>query len=329
EFIAKVVDYVEGVVGDIGDNRRKVFFFFGQVAEINGVAALALALIGDFQDRETLVVSGVYVFEAVGIFLVLVNEFVGGLRRAENVVIDALGVVFRRELVAGYRGFEGAIEKAVAGPGIAGELDPFQIVSDDFPCSDFNDVRFLPVRASNGDAVRGIAAVAGNIEGDEARGAVGGELVGIEKHFGRALETLLHVHNILVLQAVILGEEKIFAFAKRRRVFREVEELLETLPHLRAIGNFFEVAEGNFVFCFDPAGGFRRIIVLQPAIRIGDLSAVIIVNLIVFARLRVLEILRERHGGEKHTGEYGENRAQIKQEVGSGHGASLSRKLAR
>src|SRR5262249_10021468 len=108
-FIAKVVDYGGGVVGDIGDNRRKVFFFFGQVAEINGVAALALALIGDFQDRETLVVSGVYVFEAVGIFLVLVNEFVGGLRRAENVVIDALGVVFRRELVAGYRGFEGAI----------------------------------------------------------------------------------------------------------------------------------------------------------------------------------------------------------------------------
>ncbi len=129
----------------------------------------------------------------------------------------------------------------------------------------------------------------------------------------------MDVDDVLVLQAVVFGEEEILAAAERRRVLGIVVELLKACFYLGAIGNFFKIAEGNLVFGLDPFGGFGGVVVFQPTIRIGDFDAEVVVNLIILARLGVVEQLRVQNCGEQEAAQSRQDKAEVRQEMTKHH----------
>jgi len=115
------------------------------------------------------------------------------------------------------RRVESAVEKSIPCPAKSRELDPFQVIRQNFPRRDLDHVPFLPVRSANGNSISGVAAILGNIERAQPRRSVRRKLVGIKQHFRRAFQSLLRVDYVLGLQPIILREKKIIALAERRR----------------------------------------------------------------------------------------------------------------
>ncbi len=66
-----------------------------------------------------------------------------------------------------------------------------------------------------------------------------------------------------------------------------IPELGEAVVDGLAVGDLIEVAEGQFVFGFDPGMGFGGIGVFEPAVGVGDFGAVVVVDLVAAAGLGV------------------------------------------
>ena len=116
-----------------------------QIAEEQRVAFLALAAIGNVEDREPLVFGRADGVEALRVRLVLVNQLVVRLRRADLVVIDLVILVLRRQLLARLGSRIAAVEEAVVLPGDAGDLHPLQFVRQRLPARDVHHVEVVPV----------------------------------------------------------------------------------------------------------------------------------------------------------------------------------------
>src|SRR5208283_4317377 len=112
------------IIGDFGHDGAESFLGFGEVAIIDGVAALTLSAVGDAEDRESLVFCGAHEMEALGIGLVVVDELVLGLRSTDAMEIDSVKNVFGREFVARIGRRIAAIEETSAGPADVGGFDP-------------------------------------------------------------------------------------------------------------------------------------------------------------------------------------------------------------
>ena len=311
EFFAQIVHHHKGVVADFSNDLRKRLLLLGEVAEIQRIAALPLAPVGNRENGKPLVVGRRHRLKALRILLVFVNQFIGGLFRAKNVEVDLLKLVLRRKFVPRLRRVEPAVEESISRPAKAREFDPFQIVRENLPRGDLDHVPFLPVRSANGNSVRGVAAILGNVKRAQTRSPIRRKLVWVQQHFRRPLQPLLRVNHVLILQPVVLGKKKIVALAERRRVFRKVKELLQARLHLGPIRNLVQIRERDLVLRFHPLGRFRGIVILQPAIRIGDLCTVIVIHLVVLPRLRIVEPLGHRDGREHERGKYGQYEAQV------------------
>ena len=107
-------------------------------------------------------------------------------------------------------------------------------------------------------------------------------------------QALLDVEDALVLQPLVLPEEDVRALPRRRRDLLVVVEGDDPVGERFPEGNLFEVPERHLVLRLDPGRGVGSVVVLEPAVRIGDSDAVIRVDLVDFPRFRVLELLCER-----------------------------------
>ncbi len=289
KLAADIFDDIVRIIGDLRNDGTERFLGFGEVAIIDAIAALAFSPVGDAEDCESFVLRGADVVKALGIGLVLKDEFILGLGSANAVEVHGVENVFGREFVGRIRRGIAAIEEAIARPADVGGFDPFQSVGENFAGSDFHDVDFLPIGTSSRNAVGDVTAVLGNIENAEARSAVFGKLVGIEKHFGGGVEAALDVEDVLVLQAIVFEKEVGVAAAEGRRIFGIVEKFFEAMLDLSAVGNLIEIGKRNFILGFDPGEGFGGVVVLEPAVGICDLGAVIVVDLIGFAGDGIVE----------------------------------------
>ena len=255
--IAHVADDLVGVVADLGDDGLPRLVGGIQVAVVHRVAILALAALGDVQDREPFVFGRGHGVEALRVAHVLERELVGRLRRADAVVVHLVVIVRRRQLLAPGRLAVAAVEEPVVLPGDVGDLDPFQFVGQRLPARDVHDVAVVPVRSAGGLAVGGISGGFRQRQGGELRGALGREGIRVEQDLGRRVEPLLHVDDGLILQAVIFREEEIVAAAVGRTEAGVVVQLREAFLEASPERDRVEVAERDLVFGLDPSGRVR------------------------------------------------------------------------
>jgi len=82
----------------------------------------------------------------------------------------------------------------------------------------------------------------------------------------------------LSLQAAVLREPELTGLEHGDRSAPVVPECGEAFADRLAIGKLLEVAESNFVLGGDPRHGVWRIKFLEPAVRIGDLAAEVVVD---------------------------------------------------
>src|SRR6185295_6669781 len=97
--------------------------------------------------------------ETLRILLVLVNQKVVRLRRADLVEIDGMKFVFAAELLALRRLWITAVVEAVALPRHTRRLHPLDFVRKLVTRADFHDVERDPVRTTLRDAVSEILTV--------------------------------------------------------------------------------------------------------------------------------------------------------------------------
>ena len=131
-------------------------------------------------------------------------------------------------------------------------------------------------------------------------------MFGIDQHLGFALDALLDVEHALVLQAVVLAEEEVVALARRRRVLRVVVEVLAAASVSCARNGIFSRYANVTLFCASTHAWSRRVVVLEPAIRVRHLRAVIGVDVIDGPGDRVLQsALGGSRRGQGHSNKRG------------------------
>ena len=224
----------------------------------------------------------------------MINEFVLGLQCAEAMIIE-----FVEEIGLGQPGLFGRfvvarVKKSLAifGPGRAGKLHPPDDVRRVRGRSHVAHVNLLPVRAGGGKRVGHEIAVLRDVITFQRHRAVGGKFVRIEQQRRLGVERRHCVKHVLVLQPVVLRIEVTPALFERRAVTLVIPQFGQPFLNGQAFWNPFQVTESDLVLGLNPGFGFGRIVVLQPAVRIGDLHAVIIVHDVCLAREGIIEFSR-------------------------------------
>ena len=222
--------------------------------------------------------------------LALVDQPVGGLGRAEPVVVELLEVVGVPELVGARRVVARVVEAAaVGGPGGRGELHPLDVVREVLARGDVADAPLLPVAACLGDSVGEERSVA---RGDRVRQRdrpVLAQGVRIEQHTRLEPRHIHHVQDGLRLQPAVPLEEDALALPDRHLVPLVVPEGGQPVTEGAPDGDAGQEAFGDLVLGVDPlpVPGARR--VLEPAIRVRHLGPVVVVDDVHLARHRVGE----------------------------------------
>ena len=139
-----------------------------------------------------------------------------------------------------------------------------------------------PVAAGQRQGVGQDAAITGEAQLIQRRGAVGAEGIGIEEHLGR-LALLLAPQHVLVLQAVVLEEVVVAPLAKRRPLLGVVPGGGQLLLDGGAIRDLRQVTLSHPVLGLDPGLRLGAAIILQPAIGVGHGLAEIVIHLLTLA----------------------------------------------
>ena len=164
---------------------------------------------------------------------------------------------------------------------------------------------FVPIRSARRDAVRQVAAVFRRRGHGQRHGAIFGEGVRVDEHFRLAVAHLF-VEDGLVLESVVPEVERHVAAFEGRAEFLVIPKLGEARFNGVAVFQGFQIGEGDGVLRLDPGLGGVRVRVFQAAPRIGDLSAVEIIDHVGFREFRVLELgvaLARGEGKEHEDGE--------------------------
>ena len=246
----------------------------------------------------------------------LVDQHVGGLRRADAMVIDLLIEVQRLERLPRLRLGIAAIEEAAAvvRPRGAAELRPLELVGQDRARGDFHQPPDVPVRTRFRDRIGDVAAVVAERRPAERDRPVLRPGVRVDQDLRIGIERLLDVEDRLVLQAVVLEETVASAGLERAAVLRIVPQLREPFLDRRPLGDRVEIAVRDGVLGRDPVGDLLAgaDVVLQPAVGVGDGGAVIDVRLLDLPRLGIAEAAgvggeRKRHEGDQQRAGHGDS----------------------
>ena len=213
----------------------------------------------------------------VGILIIAVHQLVLRLVIAKTVIPDRVLLVVARQLGALSRLRITAVEKAITMPGGTAKLHPTEAVGQLLAGSDFHHPKLLPVTAGIRAGDRHVFIVFGKVHQRDGRRAVLGERIGVDKHLRLTLKSLLIIDNRLVLQTVIFGKKVVVARPFRCRIARIVDELRDPVFDCLPEGNLLKVAKSHFVLLINPGSYLGSSINFEPAIRITDHRAVVVV----------------------------------------------------
>ncbi|MNQ71423.1 hypothetical protein D3C85_860900 [compost metagenome] len=204
------------------------------------------------------------------------------LRRAETVEIDLVLICPGRQLAA-VRLVVARVEEAlVAEPADAAEFHVLEGGLQRLFALHVHQVDLAPVAAGQGQGVGQDAAIPGEAQLIQRRGAIGAQAVGIEEHLRRLARQLAPQH-VLVLQAVVLEEVVVAPLAKRRPLLGVVPGGGQLLLDDGAIRDLCQVVLGHGVLGLDPGLGLGAAIILQPAIGVGHGLAEVVIHLLTLA----------------------------------------------
>src|SRR5207249_10484604 len=113
----------------------------------------------------------------------------------------------------------------------------------------------------------------------------------VKQHPRRGVEPVGGVKDELILKAVVLGEEVPPALLRRGGVFLVVPQVGEPFADRVPPGDGAQVCLGDFVLGGDPGGdlGGGADVVFEPAVRVGDCGAVVVVGVVDALGGRILE----------------------------------------
>ena len=268
------------IVSEAGEQYLEFGRALRQVGPQHLVAARAL---GRENEQMPVVLAdfGAHVSQRVG--AVLVDQAVGALLGPELVEKDFLEAVLRDERLGLLRLVVAAVIEAVPGPDGARELDPADHVGQQFARGHVHHADLDPVRTGRGGRIGAILAVLRERYVAQRDRTVVRQLVRVEEYLGRTVEAFLAVEHALVLQPVVLEKEKVVAVLARHAVFRIVPELGQPVADLVAERDLRQVVLRDFVFGRHPGGRLGRVVVLQPAVRIGHFRSEVVVDRAVHA----------------------------------------------
>ncbi len=238
--------------------------------------------------------------------LVLEHELVLRLRCADAVIENLVPFVLRRQRGRFARRIVSAVEEAVTCPVDSRHLRPLHDIVERFARLDLHYVELGPVRSTRRDPIGHVAVVLRQCQPGESGRAVRRKPVGIEKNPRLALETLLYVPHVLILQSVVLREDEVLAFPRGRAVARIVVELRETRFHRLAKWNLLQISERDLVLFLHPLRRLRRVLVLEPAVWIGNGIAKVDIYLRNFPGFRIGKRLRRADYRNRQRGEKSE-----------------------
>ena len=204
------------------------------------------------------------------------------LRRAEPVEIDLVLIGPGRQLAAVGLVVARVEEALVAEPADAAELHILEGRLQRLLALYVHQVDLAPVATRQRQGVGQDAAIAGEAQLIQRRGAVGAEGIGIEEHLGR-LALLLAPQHVLVLQAVVLEEVVVAPLAKRRPLLGVVPGSGQLLLDSGAIRDLCQITLGHCILGLDPGFGLGAAVILQPAIGVGHGLTEVVIHLLTLA----------------------------------------------
>ena len=277
--------------------------FLPEVAHVEVVACPCAALI---KEHHGLVFCHLHAVEPLGLHRILEEQHVVFLQCAQAVVVDFLHLVDVGELLSLLGCVVGTVEKAVLIPLRPRELAPLDVVgSGELAGGNVHHVDLHPVAAAARDGVGAVLSVVRERQSLEGYGAVGTQFVGVEKHPLGAVDGVHGVENTLILQAVVAILIPVSVVPGRRSHLSVVGNLGETPLQLGALRQVVQVAGGDSVLRFHPAGGLFAAVVFQPAVGIGHFLAEILVNGVVGSRSGIAHCLRSQPcGSTSHDGSH-------------------------
>jgi len=286
------------VVGELIDQHRDLRVRVGQILPCNPIAVVGAVKHRDHQ--EVAVVADAGGKAPLGLVRALVDQRVIGLGVTETVVVNLLVQVQRLEFRfrVGFRIATVVEAAAVRAPRHRGELQPFQLIGQQFTRGDVDHAPAAPVRAAVLDAVGQAAAVRRRHPLGKAYGTVLGPLVRIDQHPRLGVEAVLNVQHRLVLQPVVAAEEIMLAALDRQAETLVVPQRFQPLGKVPTGRQGFEVGVGDGILRRDPFGDLRGFahVVFKPAVGIGHRGAVVVVKHIHGGGVRVFQ---NSHGGRR------------------------------
>ena len=212
----------------------------------------------------------------------LVDQPVLVLGIAEPVIEQLLKVVGACELLPRRRFVVAAVEKAliVRRPGHARKLDPLQMVALVLAAGHVPDMPLAPIRPCRGQPVSQQAAIVADLPARQGDRPVLGQPVRVQQLARRPVQGFGHVQDALVLKPVVARVEVPSAALHRFRVTFEIPEFRQPLPDRFPLRNLAQEIESHGILRLDPGFGRFAVHVFEPAVRILDHHAVIVVGLI-------------------------------------------------
>jgi len=247
----------------------------------------------------------------IGMIGPLVDQPVRRLLGAEPMIVDLLvAVQIEQRIGPSGRLRIAAVEeaRAVMGPRGARELDPLQVVAAVLVRRDVADAELLPIGAAAGGAIDHGAPVFRQCQDRQRDGSVLRQRVGIEQHLRLRRERALRVQHGLILEAGVLEEEVAAALLEGSSVFRVVPQLRQAAANALSLGNLLQVGERDSVLRLHPGPGFRRVHILEPAIGVRNLGAVVVLHDVTLAGGRIskgLRIQRRSHQQSQQRYDFG------------------------
>ena len=228
--------------------------------------------------------------------LVLIDEAVVRLLRAECMVVDLLELVLRRVDTL-LRGVVGTVVEAfrIGRPRGPRVFHPVDAVFGQGLGLGIHDADLDPVRTRCRRGIGKIAAVLGERRCGQCHRTVLGEGVRVEEDLAGLTGLLRAVEHRLVLQTVVIIVVIPVAVFGRSPLLGVVPQLGQPLADGVAEGDLREVVVGHGIFGSDPGGRCLRVVVLEPAVGIRHLGAEIVVHHLAAGRLGVGKMLDLLH----------------------------------
>ena len=187
------------------------------------------------------------------------------------------------------RAVHGAVVEArpVLAPRDGRELRPLDHVIEVDRGRDVADAPGVPVRSGRARGVGELGPVLGDREHGHRDGAVSGKPVRVEQDPTLGHRLLHHPQDGLALKPRVAALEPAPTSFEGNAEPRVVPQLDEARADLLPCGHLCQERLCQLVLRFDPGGGLGSVAVLQPAVRISDGLAVVVVHLGASAGRRI------------------------------------------